>query len=80
MSDSNDNTISDSFYLTVVFSSQPLVKVNSGPPIFDGLDSIAPIDLTLGDVYTLELPKIVDPDGDAYKLTIENFPKVIGFT
>ncbi len=36
--------------------------------------------MTVGDIYSLKLPSITDPEGDTFSVTIENFSKIATFT
>lgn len=66
---------SKTFKVTVTGILSP-VKVNTGPPFFDGLDTFPDISLKLHDSYTVIFPAVQDPDGDQYTLAIQDFAKL----
>ena len=58
--------------------SQPIVKVNSGPPyFFTPLDSL--ITINLGTTYELIFPSIKDPDEDLYSLSVVGLNSISSF-
>lgn len=81
-------TLSDSLYpstikatfsnITVILLSQPMVKVNSGPPDFT-TPIVTLITIDLGTTYDLVFPTIKDPDGDLYTINIAGLNAIRSF-
>lgn len=73
VSDSYAESLSCKTFRVTVLGVSPPVKVNTGPPFFDGLDTFPDISMKLQDTYKVTFPPIKDPDGDQYSIMILDF-------
>ena len=55
--------------------------MNLGPPTFQGAmvttAEFPPIKLRVGENSTFELPNVVEPDGDSYRITYRDMPSFV---
>ncbi|TNV86849.1 hypothetical protein FGO68_gene11104 [Halteria grandinella] len=53
-----------------IFDERFLSLQNSGPPVF--VEDLIPVYVSIDEVFEYQLPGIIDPDGDQYKITINS--------
>jgi hypothetical protein len=62
----------------VIITDKPTLTVNKGPPMFQ--EPLNNFNVSLGQIFSVVLPIIEDPDGDSFTMKIQNFVDIFKFT